>query len=367
MMEKGDICFQGNGQEQVLAALRNSNEDVIIYGAGVYACVLYRYLTSRGVAVHAFAVDREYYASDSLMGRNNMPIEEIADRAFAFKVVIGISNYPAAAAKLESLGIKAPYVVDVPDFLNIPESFLDEKFVEEKWDLLQAAFGNLEDKLSRDTYVAALNTKLNEDLSFIKPLVRPDHLYFPTTEFPVSDDERLLDVGGYTGDTVREFVATTKGLFERIISLEPYPEIYKKLVATINELGISDRCDAVNVGAWRNKATLSFARSDMDIDSKIATKGDETIHVDTIDNILDGLEQPVSFIKMDINGAEFEALLGARNTIKNSRPRIAVKMHVKEDFYRIPNLLKEYAPDIKLYLRQRNFMSMMLVLYGVFD
>jgi hypothetical protein len=42
-------------------------------------------------------------------------------------------------------------------------------------------------------------------------------------------------------------------------------------------------------------------------------------------------------------------------------------MHRKEDLFRLPILLNEVAPEMKLHLRQRNYMSMMTVLYGVFD
>jgi FkbM family methyltransferase len=241
---------------------------------------------------------------------------------------------------------------------------MDLDFVKENKEQFDKASALFADDLSRATYVAAINTKINEDLDYIKPYVRLDNLYFPSTEFPLRADEVLLDVGGYTGDTIREFHRITHGRYARIISLEPCDENYRKLLETIKALGLA-RVVPLKVGAWDEKAILSFATNELNIDNQIAANGTQHIDVDSIDSILAPLRSPVTLIKLDINGSEYRALRGARETIRSCRPRIVVRMHLKEDYFRLPILLNELVPGIKLYLRQRNFMSMMLVLYGV--
>ena len=308
-------------------------------------------------------VDSAYKTSETFEGSKVVTTEESVASISGYEIVIGTPNYPAAVANLERLGATAIHLVDVPDFLNIPKPFMDIDFVRQNAASFDRAYELFADDLSRATYIAAINTKINDDLEYIKPCVRLSHLYF-SDEFPLSGDEVLLDVGGYTGDSVQDFIATTKGHYRGIISLEPFSASFEKLSALVDALGRPD-VTALKVGAWDQKMTVPFATNPLDIDNRITGNGDRRIEVDTIDNILAGGDQ-ITFIKMDINGAEYRALSGARETIRKSRPKIAVKLHVKEDLYRLPLLLKEIAPDIKLYLRQRNFMSMMLVLYGVF-
>lgn len=339
---------------------------VIIYGAGVYAYVLKRFLAANGISVAAVMIDAAYQSDEAFIGMELITTEESSERLANSHIVVGITNYPAFVDRLEALGAKCVHVIDIPDYLNMPEAFMDAAFVKANAAMFDRAHSLLADELSRNTYLASINCKINEDLDFIKPFVRVDNLYFPSTEFPFGKDEVLLDVGGFTGDTVREFHNLTGNQYAGIISLEPSDENFTKLEQTVNELALS-KVLSLKVGAWDEKATLRFTAKELHIDNQITVDGDLKIEVDTIDAILAANKRSVSMIKLDINGAEFRALNGAKETIQRCRPRIIVRLHTKEDFFRLPILLKEIAPDIKLYIRQRNCMSMMIVLYGIFD
>jgi FkbM family methyltransferase len=61
-----------------------------------------------------------------------------------------------------------------------------------------------------------------------------------------------------------------------------------------------------------------------------------------------GLRQ-VDFIKMDIEGAEQKAIVGARNTIAKFRPRMALCIyHIKGDDTMVPKLVHDAVPDYKV-------------------
>lgn len=63
----------------------------------------------------------------------------------------------------------------------------------------------------------------------------------------------------------------------------------------------------------------------------------------------------VDYIKMDIEGAEYEALLGTENVIRKNKPKLAICVyHSAEDFIRIPQKIKEYVPEYRLYLSHKN-------------
>ena len=360
------LLEQTNQQRQLLAQLKETSAPVIIYGAGVYAYVLKRFLELNGIQIQAIMVDGAYLAQQAFTDLPMVSTEEYAIKLPHSHVIVGITNYPPFVKKLKALGAMHVHVIDIPDYLNMPHAFMDKQFVIENSEHFDRAYQLFEDELSRQTYVAAINTKINEDLNHITPYVRLDNLYFPSSEFSPGDHESFLDVGGFTGDTIKEFHQLKNEAYEKIISLEPGDQNFMELQKTVAQWQIP-RVTAVKLGAWNEKTILRFTTKAGHIDNEINEAGDSEIQVDTIDAILQRLGSTVSLIKLDINGAEYQALDGARASIRLCRPNIVVRLHRKEDFYRLAILLKEIAPDIKLYLRQRNYMSMMLIMYGIFE
>lgn len=360
----------GSSQNNKLSILKNRTKKNAIYGAGVYSYVLLKYFKALGIEIDCFFVDREFISLAYYQGIEVLPVEDYTNEIRSdYNLVVGVTNHPLAINRLIELDITNPFLIDVPDFLNVPYEFMDYKFVKDNQLDFEKVYQLFDDKMSKDTYVAAINSKINNDLLFLEPIVELDHLYFSRKSFDIDSNEILLDVGGFDGDSIRDFCSVVERKYEKIISLEPFESNFNDLEETVSELKIPN-VNLIKVGAWKEKSTLSFTKTDENIDNKISMDSDSNIkiNVDTIDSILKCLRQPkVSFIKMDINGAEYEAIKGAAGTISKYRPKLAIKIHVKEDFIRIPLLLKEIAPDIKLSLRQRNYMSMMLVLYGEFS
>ena len=76
----------------------------------------------------------------------------------------------------------------------------------------------------------------------------------------------------------------------------------------------------------------------------------EKIRIKKLDNYIE--EQP-TFIKMDIEGYELEALKGAEKILKTLKPKLAICIYHKEmDFYEIPLYLKSIVPEYKFKIRQ---------------
>lgn len=66
------------------------------------------------------------------------------------------------------------------------------------------------------------------------------------------------------------------------------------------------------------------------------------------------IHERVTFIKMDVEGVEMEALKGCQNHIKKDRPILAISLyHNVEDIYEIPlfinGIVEEYRFDIRHY------------------
>ena len=71
----------------------------------------------------------------------------------------------------------------------------------------------------------------------------------------------------------------------------------------------------------------------------------------TIDSLIPE-DENVTLIKMDIEGSEYEAILGAKRVIQKNKPRLAISIyHSGEDYYRLPLLVKELVPEYKIAIR----------------
>ena len=62
-----------------------------------------------------------------------------------------------------------------------------------------------------------------------------------------------------------------------------------------------------------------------------------------------------NFIKMDIEGSEYDALRGAERVIREHRPRLAIALyHIFDDMWRIPMLLKSFVPEYRFWCRKNH-------------
>ena len=80
----------------------------------------------------------------------------------------------------------------------------------------------------------------------------------------------------------------------------------------------------------------------------------------------DVIKEPVTFIKMDIEGSEYRALLGARNIIESYKPKLAISIyHKSEDIWQLPQLILEMNSEYKLYLRHYSTAAAETVMYAI--
>lgn len=110
----------------------------------------------------------------------------------------------------------------------------------------------------------------------------------------------------------------------------------------------------------REKGTISFSNEGSGV-SKIDENGTLTIDADCIDNRC----PDATFIKMDIEGAEIDALYGAKETILRNRPKLAICIyHSNEHLYEIPLLIHELVPEYKLSIRHHSYGESESVVYA---
>ena len=123
----------------------------------------------------------------------------------------------------------------------------------------------------------------------------------------------------------------------KVIAIEPEPDNLECLRRNFSaEIG-SDRVVLLQRGVWDSEGTLTLKTSAANSGMNSAVLPYEgkaiQIPVSTIDRIVYELRLPkVDYVKIDIEGAEKQALLGAKSLISRHKPRLFVEsLHYKNE------------------------------------
>ena len=173
-------------------------------------------------------------------------------------------------------------------------------------------------------------------------------------------NEVFVDGGAFDGeDTVRFMQWNNEGSCLAYL-FEPEIKHFKKIEKKMSSL---ENVKLFDKGLWDCEDMKSFDAT-TNADSSIQDTGEETIQTVALDGL--NLECIPTFIKMDIEGSEIRALEGARKTITNHKPRLAICVyHKPEDIVDIPGMILDMVPDYKLYLRHYSYIDTETVLYAV--
>ena len=172
--------------------------------------------------------------------------------------------------------------------------------------------------------------------------------YFDLDLVPKCENEVFVDIGAYTGDSVLSFISSygekafdkiycydiTEEIFtEMQKNLQKYHKIeYKNMAVTnfVGEIGV----EANNFSSSANTTSLS---------------SNKVVEATTLDT---DIQEKITMIKMDIEGGEVNALLGAKNHIKQDLPKLFISVyHNNTHLFEIPKLIYSVTQDYNFYLR----------------
>ena len=218
------------------------------------------------------------------------------------------------------------------------------------------------DEESQNQYLQIIKYREFGDLS---DLPRSDTLaeqYLPSNIGTPPKALRMLDLGACKGENL-EFFLGRGHTFDFGAFFEPDFSNFLFLANKLRALNIGNSI-VLPLAAWFETKLLSFD-STSDASSSLQDSGDSLVQSVKLADFL--ATTRINFVKMDIEGAEYEALLGLESVLLRDKPHLAISVyHKPDDMWKIGLWLKSLFGDTyNFYLRTYNFQTFDTVLYAV--
>ena len=294
-------------------------ENLIIYGAGKFGEWIYAWLVKKGIKVSGFWDKDPLKQSKGKYGKKvSAPVYTGKE-----KIIIGTVDYEK----------------EIIDYL--------------------LSIGIFEDRIIRIDHSDIFMDIENEYFD-------PEIIQFTENEIFVDAGARFLE----TSEQLLKKCTTVK----KIYAFEPNEIPFNLFEFKNRNMGF-DNIKIFKAGLWSDNTKLEFyhdgAGSSIIKDSEILNhkgrnvKEEEMTSIDVL-KLDDAINDEVTFIKMDIEGAEYEALKGSEKTIKKYKPKLAICVyHRINDIIDIPLYIKSIVPGYKLYMRHYSNIWLDTVLYAV--
>jgi FkbM family methyltransferase len=364
--------------EVYLKLARERSGDIVLFGAGGLGRKIAAGLRANGVEPLAFAdnsVARQGTTVDGLRVLSpGDAAREFGEQAIFIVTIWGANSTHRFAHSRDQLAALGCAVMSFPPLCwkfadtllphylqDLPHKVLDEK-VE-----VARAFDLWEDDASRAEYVSQVRLRLTADFDGLAhPVKFPQ--YFPDDLYAWRDDEWIVDGGAYDGDSIRVLAQLHGDSFGHVLALEPDPANFVKLEATVSALPARARekmdCRQLALASVPGTLHLDAMGTASSVTSTAARAGTIAVPAEPLDALLGGAVP--TFIKLDIEGAEPDALLGAREAIRAHGPVIAVCVyHLQNHLWKIPLMLRDWRDDYAFFLRPHNEEGWDLVCYAV--
>lgn len=345
------------------------SKKIWIFGAGQFGRDVCSILRQEGFDVAGFIESKP--CDSKVSGLPVLTWEQLSADQIDMQLAVGIFNRQMPLDELEGLARSAGfsnvfmpwdlYAQFVKQFgwrfwLSSPRVIVDSLSA------IEQVCQNLADEESRRCFLEICAFRLGQHTAYAH-FTHPERQYFNELTFAALPEGNIsyVDGGAYNGDTFLELSG------ERQISaaylFEPDPENFLALTEAVKNAGAAVLCLPIAVSDQYR--ILSFAAGNGE-GGAISEKGTVHIAAAALDQMLPGGQ--IDFIKLDVEGAEVDALRGAKVLIERSRPVLAISLyHRPEDLWKIPEQLFSICVDYKFYIRQHYCNSFDSVLYAIPD
>ncbi|MGN1417185.1 MAG: FkbM family methyltransferase, partial [Oscillospiraceae bacterium] len=285
--------------------LKSADVPIFIYGMGDGAVKILNVFAEKGIAAAGFFASDEFVRGHSFMGHLVHSLSQIEEQVEEFIVVLAFgAGYESLYSKINRIAEK--HTLIAPDVPVYGGGLFDLDYCEQNCDKLNRVYELLADDISRRTFADVINYKISGKIEYLNRCTTPKEEIFREL-IDLEGCREYIDMGAYNGDTVLEFAELTGGRYDHIYAIEPDSRNFRRL--TKNTEGLHD-VSLYNGASWSDDSMLTFSDKSGRQSAIDPFKAGKLKEIQGITG--DSLTDHADLIKMDVEGAEREAILGAR-------------------------------------------------------
>ena len=323
--------------------IKNSGKGVLVYGMGNGADKVIDELNRLEIPVIGVTASDAFVRGQQFRG---FTVKKLSEFKGDFIIAVSFAScIPEVVNHIVSLSEK--YRVLVPCVPVVGDEIFNEEFVEKYKDKLEEVYALFDDN-SKEILEGCIRFIVGGELDDLMRITSEKDEVFNNV-LKLTSEEHYLDLGAYRGDTIDELLNYSGGGYASITALEPDRRTFKKLSEHIEGM---QNVTAYQKAIYSFSGTVSF-NSAAGRQSSITSDGTE-IETVTVDELCKDKE--VTYIKMDVEGAEEDALIGAQITLADKKPKLNIALYHKfTDIFELPLLIKSINPDYKFHLRRHPY------------
>lgn len=341
-MQKDKLKALTPWQERVAAA----SKPVVLYGMGSGADKILSQLDSLGVKPSAVFASDDFARGTLFHGYKVSTLSQLEEHFGNMLILLAFgTSLPDVMKRIDD--ISARHELIAPEVSVIGSGAFEKSVFFERIDEAEHAFSLLSDDISRQTFELLTAYKITGDLSQLKAAFSLSTESSKLADMP--DNAVYCDLGAYNGDTVLDFVNGCMGRYKKIYAIEPEKKNYQKLLRNTSHL---DNVVYFNAAAWSHSCELTFSGSG-GRQGAVSSSG-KTVRAVSLDEAL--CAERADIIKYDVEGADYEALDGSRDTIAHYSPIICTAAyHRPYDYFALINHIDSIKSGYRYYLRQDTY------------
>lgn len=336
-------------EDSIWIYLKNTDKPIIIYGMGNGADKVLNLFKHYGIKCSGVMASDSFVRGQSYNGFTVQKLSYFKETLNDFIIAIAFgTQVPDVINHIRAL--ENSYEIVVPNVPVFGSNIFDDDFLHANAEKIETAYSLLSDNRSKAVFENAVKFYYTGRLKYLWDCTDTKDEIFDNV-LKLSPTENYMDLGAYRGDTLQELIEKAGG-FNRAVALEPDPKTYKKLCLYIND---KPNVTAYQKTIWKNDTTLYFDNKG-GRNSTIGNNGTplEATCIDTLCN-----EITPTYIKMDVEGAEKQALAGGIKTISKYKPKMNIAAyHTFEDLFELMLIVNAINPEYRFYLRHHPYIPL---------